>query len=62
MNTVGELMDELAKHPRSARISVRVEAVIAAGCAAEDGNFAADIIRPFGCNPFDLEIFLGGEI
>jgi hypothetical protein len=65
MQTIGELIDELSRFPRSARVSVSVDLKTAnkVRLAYEENFlfFAVDIIQPIGCNQNDVQIRLGGE-
>jgi hypothetical protein len=61
VTTVAELMEELARYPRQALVTVRLTPETAAAICAKAGNFEVDDVEPNGCNVFDIQIHLGGE-
>ena len=64
MTTIGELIDELNRFPRQARVSVCVgiEAASMQVCTHEDANYSPDAVQPIGCNTMDVQILLWSEI
>lgn len=61
MTTVAELMEELARYPRQAMVTVRLTPETAAAIGEAAGDFEVDDVEPNGCNVFDIQIHLGGE-
>jgi len=58
MTTVAELIEELQRWPRHARVTVLIDTAVAGTVTAgkEDGNFFLDDVEPIGCNVFDIQL------
>jgi hypothetical protein len=64
MTTISELIEELSRFPRDARVTVLVgleEGAMVLACH-ENANLEIDFVQPVGCNPNDVQILLGREI
>jgi hypothetical protein len=63
MNTVGELIDELSRFPRDARVSVTITTEQAfqymGNPDPEPMEFKIEAVQPIGCNQNDTAILLG---